>query len=165
MILYSDTYINQSIKLINDVVTFSHGKCEVSDEVGKEILEAGYANIFSEPKTKLTNYQTELSENHEHIVKSFEAEILRLKNIIISKDETIATLKLDIAEWRKVAGGEKKAEDVVEKTETSIADSLADLTKEALVQLALDQDIIKDAKEFNGLKKSEIVDFITSKLS
>lgn len=102
MKIVSPVYANMKLQFGTKVIEFKNGEAEVSDETFAEIQKSGFPNIFKkgeQPGMK-TDSRKEYDSALNDVSEQYMIEIDRLKGIIKSKDEEIATHKQEVKNWK-----------------------------------------------------------------
>ena len=164
MKLFTNRYVGRTIKLTDQILKFEGNLVEVEDSIGEEILKAGYAGIYSVLPEEKPKADDLLIEGAMEMKASLEAEIIRLKGIITSKDKEILTLKADIDSWKNLATGNDNSE-VAEEVlmPTDAEDPIANLKKAELVEMAVGEGYLTE-KEASAMLKQDLIDLIKSKV-
>ena len=77
---------------------------EVSDELGRRILESGFPNIFAEGEVPATRSAAEIAIEGEmnETVKVAKAEIARLKSVIAGLEQKNSSLQTEVKSWKEI---------------------------------------------------------------
>lgn len=146
-----------------EIVKFDNCVAEVSDELGKKILEGGYADVYEYGKQPVFQSSKEIQMKSDFKEKEdwYNKEIARLTNIANARKNEVETLKVEVATWKEEYEKEHQARlailerigisegENVEKEKISEAEE-KDSDKKALEEIQ---------KELQSLKKEELISF------
>lgn len=179
MKIESQTYKGQSIRIFDEVIVFPvNGIVEVSDELGKRIIEAGLP-IYKEGEvpSKKSKAEIELKKELEKRVQAYKVENDSLRIQINGLNAKIQRLNDELNLWKDACESLKKdptsdlpqAESIEEKEnvkseDDEIRERLEGKKKDELVEMAKQLGITEDQLMIDGRykKKDEIIDLLLS---
>ena len=97
-------YSGKTISIFGEEVKFDGRFAEVSDELGRRILESGFPNIFAEGEVPATRSAAEIAIEGEmnETVKVAKAEIARLKSVITGLEQKNSSLQAEVKSWKEI---------------------------------------------------------------
>lgn len=97
-------YSGKTISIFGEEVKFDGRFAEVSDELGRRILESGFPNIFAEGEVPATRSAAEIAIEGEmnETVKVAKAEIARLKSVIAGLEQKNSSLQTEVKSWKEI---------------------------------------------------------------
>lgn len=139
------------INLFGEIVDFTKGEAEVTEELFKKISAAGFPNIFEKGKAPgvITKERDNFEKSLKEVNEEYMQEIDRLKGIIRAKEQEIAEAKQQAEVWKNAYS---------EETE-KLRNQLISLTKaketpvETKEETSVEEDLLK---ELNGMKVPEL---------
>lgn len=173
MKLVSKNYSNVKLKVFDTVIEFKNGKAEVSDEVGKMLLEAKFEDIFEEGKEPKVLSKTE--EDFDKDIKKLNEEYLHeidgLKATIKHREEQIEELKVQVdmwkAEYNKLVENKKKeairAEEAPSTSKAEETNDEIDSLRKELQKMKVDELktlATEEGIDIKDLRKDELIDAI-----
>lgn len=149
-----------------EIVKFENCVAEVSDELGKKILEGGYADVYEYGKQPVFQTPKEIQMKSDFKEKEdwYQKEISRLTNIANARKSEVESLKVEVATWKEEYEKEHQARlAILERIGISEGETLEEKkeTSEGVVEeKESDKKAIEEIqKELQSLKKEELISF------
>lgn len=172
MIIETTKYLNQKLSFFGEIVHFKGAKAEVSENLGKMILDSKFPYVFPEGNAtkEKTPIEKMLMDELSDKEKVMGAEIERLNKIIESKDTEISRLKAEVQLWKNEVdkvkaransvltegiAGDAPAE-VEKSTDDDIKAQLESMTKDELLDMAERMNLNVN----QAMKKAVLIDLL-----
>ena len=172
MKLFNKKAGNRTVNYSGHNVKFNSCIAEVGDELGKEILELGIADLYEYGKQPVFETPKEIQMKSDFADKEewYKKELARLTNINTTQKKKIEELEQEIVNWKNEYTKEHEArlalvESFNSKPEASVTEAKEEPAKEAKEEesevLTKEQELETLKKELSLMKKDELISFGT----
>lgn len=170
MKLFSRKARTSLVNYSGEIVKFDNCVAEVSDELGKKILEGGYADVYEYGKQPVYQTPKEIRMKSDFKEKEdwYNKEITRLTNVSNARKAEVDSLKAEVATWKAeyekerqarlalIEGMGKDTKENIVDTEEKPSEETKEDKPEEISKEEKDEEV---RKELSTLKKDELISF------